>query len=242
MPEEKIIKTPRVSGFKIDAKRKKGIEGIFNALSSLTFLELAKEGDDLIAINIESRDIQKNPYLFSIGYFKENKIELLYTYVPGMSPKKRRLDVLRYFLNILSLVEQYYEINNRQIYQLVEAAISDMSEYVTSDYNKLYSEYDNLKTELAALQKKVKSLSETNEALSRENYELKAKNDEYLLRLKELETYSDDVLAAKVQEWIREHRGEINISEFSRVHKVPETRVEQMLNKLVMEGYLEARR
>jgi Fic family protein len=41
-----------------------------------------------------------------------------------------------------------------------------------------------------------------------------------------------------LQQWILEHNGTINVSEFSRIYKVPEMRVEEVLNKLLSEGYL----
>jgi DNA-binding IscR family transcriptional regulator len=57
-----------------------------------------------------------------------------------------------------------------------------------------------------------------------------------------MEKYSDSVLAVKIQDWIEEHNGEINLSEFSSVHGVSEARVEQVLNNLISEGYLESRK
>ena len=149
--KQQVVQEPRVSGFKIHGRRKGSVEDIFDIVSKLTFLEIANEPDALVAINVESRDIQKNPYLFSVIYFKPDKIEIMYTYVPGMSPKKRRLDMLKSFLNILTLVEEVYEVDKKQLYQLLEKAVDDMNEYVTADYEKLYSEYDNLKKEVELL-------------------------------------------------------------------------------------------
>ena len=54
-----------------------------------------------------------------------------------------------------------------------------------------------------------------------------------------LEGLSEESLKAKLQEWVLEHNGSINISEFSKQYKVADTRIEKMLNKLVSEGYLE---
>ena len=45
-------------------------------------------------------------------------------------------------------------------------------------------------------------------------------------------------IKAKLQEWIADHNGEINVIEFSKVNKVPEAKIEQVLNRLVAEGYL----
>ncbi|MCX8175018.1 MAG: hypothetical protein N3E51_02330 [Candidatus Micrarchaeota archaeon] len=231
--------SPIVGGFRIAAKRKCTIEELSQRFAELSFLQLTVEKDALAALNVESRDIQKNPYLFSIIYFKPDCVEALYTCLPNMSPKKRRIDVLRQFLNLLTIVEDCYQVEMKQIYQLLEASVADMTEYVSLDYDRLFSLYDNLKSEVAALQKKVKDLTDGNAALSKENYELKSKNDELVLKIRGLETFSDSVLALKIQEWLSEHKGEINIADFSKVYNVPETRVEQMLNKLVTEGYLE---
>lgn len=239
--KEEAVGEPTVSGFKIKAKRVTDKAPVLNALSTVSFLEIAEEKDGLAAINVESRDIQKNPYAFSITYFRKNMIETIYTCVPGMSPRMRRLAALKYFLDILTAVGECYEIDMREIAQLFEASVSEMEEYVAMKHGELFSKYDGLKSEVGSLQKKVKALTETNDSLSRENHWLKEKNDKLVLRVRELETYSDPVLMSKVQEWISDHRGEMNISNFSKVHNVPETRVEEILNRLIRMGFIEAK-
>ena len=230
-----------VAGFRLTARRTKGTSELSAHFSELAFLEMSVDGDTLTVLNVENRDIQKNPYLFSIIYFRPAIIEVMYTCLPTMSPKKRRIDVLRHFLNLMTIAEDCYSVDMKQVYQLLEASVTDMTEYVTADYDKLYSLYDNLKTEYSSQQKKIKDLSDASASLSKENYELKSRNDELALKLKGLETFSDSVLALKIQEWLGEHKGEINIADFSKVYNVPESRVEQMLNKLVTEGYLETK-
>ena len=233
--------TPFVSGFRVQGRRLKGPEEISRKLAELSFLEMSIDKDTLFVLNVESRDIQKNPYLFSIVTMSPSMVEVTYTCLPNMSPKKRRIDVLRHLLNLLTICEDCYEMDIHAIYQLLEGTVADMNEYVSLDYDRLFSLYDNLKTEHAALQKKVNEMSEATNTLSKENYELKTKNDELSLQLKKLETYSDSVLSLKIEEWLSEHTGEINIAEFSKVYNVPETRVEQILNKLVTEGYIETK-
>lgn len=240
--QQPLPSAPLTGGFSLKATSHATPAQMAQLLSVLTFLEMSQEDDALAALNVESRDIQKNPYLFSITYFRPNGIEVLYSCVGGMSPKKRRLDVLRHALNMLTMLSDAYTVDTKEIYQLLESSLADMSEYVTADYEKLFSEHDSLKAQNAELSKRVHDLSGANDSLSKENYDLKLKNDELVLKLKSLETYSDSVLGLKIQEWIKEHGGEINIAEFSRVHSVPEMRVEQILNKLVTEGYLEARK
>jgi hypothetical protein len=232
---------PMVNGFRIRARRKVMPAELSKNFSELSFLEMSVEKDALYVLNVESRDIQKNPFLFSIITFGPANVEAKYTCLANMSPKKRRIEVLRHFLNLLTLSEGAYEVNMSEIFQLLEASVSDMIEYVSSDYDKLYSAYDNIKPEQAMLSKKVKDLADGNSALSKENYDLKGKNDELSLKLKSLETFSDPVLSLKIQEWLSEHKGEVNIADFSKVYNVPESRVEQILNKLVTEGFIEVR-
>lgn len=232
---------PTVGGFRLVAERTAGVSELSSRFAEISFLEMTADKDTLSVLNVESRDLRKDPALFSIIKFGPSRIDAVYTCLASSSPKKRRLEVLRHFLNMLTIADDCYEVDTKQVHQLLEAAIADMSEYVSTDYEKLFSLYDSLKSDHAALQKKVRDMSESTSALSKENYDLKNKNDELALRLKNLETLSDPVLSLKIQEWLSEHRGEINISDFSRVFNIPETRVEQMLNKLVTEGYLETK-
>jgi FtsZ-binding cell division protein ZapB len=234
------IHPPQVDGFKIKGRLTQGkLKDLATILRSISFLELAPEKDVLNVIYVESRDIDKNPYLFSIIKVKEDELEILYTIPSEISPKKRRVDVIRYLLNILSLMESSYSVDNKTVYQLIENAIKELAGSVTMDYNKLYTSYDSLKKEVDDLKKKVDRLSEQNQALTSQNYELKTQNDDYKLRVQNLEGLSDDALKAKLQEWVAEHSGTMNITEFTKVYKVSDARVEELLNKLVSEGYLE---
>jgi uncharacterized protein YjbK len=144
-----------------------------------------------------------------------------------------------YLLNLLSLIESNYLVDNKVIYQLLDSAIKDLMGSVSMDYSKLYTSYDSLKKEVDDYRKKVERLNSQTQALNTKNFELKSQNDELRLRLESLENISEQVLKSKLQEWILEHNGSISISDFSKVHKVAESRVEEVLNRLVSEGYLE---
>lgn len=231
---------PQVDGFKVKGKFIKGKpKDLANILRSISFLEIAPEKEALNVIYVESRDIDKNPYLFSIIKITDEEMEVLYTIPPEIGPKKRRVDVIRYMLNILSLIDGYYHVENKTIYELVENAIKELAGSVTMDYNKLYTAYDQLKKEVDDLKKKADRLTEQNQALTSQNYELKTQNDEMRLRVQSLEGLSEDAIKLKLQEWIADHSNSINIAEFTKVYKVSDARVEEMLNKLVSEGYLE---
>lgn len=230
--------TPQVDGFKLKGKCTGSLKQVAENLRSISFLEIAPEKDMVNAVYVESRDINNNPYLFSILKIKNEELEIVYSIPPEIAPRKRRMDVIRYVLNLLSLIEKNYSVDNKILYQLIEAAVKELSESVTMDYSKLYTSYDTLKKERDDLKKKMTRRRDENQALTAKNYELKSMNDELLVRNKELESLSDDTLKAKLQEWISDHNGEINIIEFSKLHKVPEAKIEQTLNRLVAEGYL----
>ncbi|MFH1261426.1 MAG: hypothetical protein ABIJ10_01465 [Candidatus Micrarchaeota archaeon] len=231
---------PQVGGFKLKAKLKSSkINDLAEVLRSVSFLEIASEKDALNVIYVESRDINKNPYLFSITKFKEDELEVIYTIPDGISPRRRRFTVVRYLLNILSLVESSYSVETKTLFELIENTLKDLSSAVSMDYTKLYTSYDSLKKQVTDYKKKIDRLTQQNQALNSKNYELKAENDELKLRTKALEGLSEDALMAKLQEWIIEHSGSINISEFTKLYNLSDARVEEVLNKLVNEGYIE---
>ena len=231
---------PQVDAFRIKGKVTSGkLKDLTNILRSVSFLEIAPEKEVINILYIESRDINKNPYLFSILKIKEDGLDVLYTIPSEIGPNKRRMDVIRYLLNILSLIEGFYEVDRKTLFQLIEDAVKELTNSVTMDYTKLFTSYDSLKKEVDDYKKRVDRLNEQNQALTTQNYELKSRNDDLALRVKELEGLSDSALKAKLQEWIAEHNGTLNMSEFTKLYKVSDARVEEVLNKLVNEGYLE---
>jgi hypothetical protein len=238
---KEMVGEPLVEGFRVEAKRLKEADEIISALSSLQFLQIVQTKNSIVLINIERVDIQKRPYLFSITYLNPDSIEILYSYLPDASPKKRRLDIVRYLINLATLLENLYFINHAQLFQLIDNILARLTEYTVATYDELFSRYDALKEENDRTKKIAAELIAANEKLNKANRELKERETELLLRIKELETYSDDVLMMKIQSWLMEHNFEINISDFSRINRVSETRVEQILNKMVREGLLTLR-
>ena len=242
-PQQPIstITEPFVEGFRIEAKRIKDVSDVLTVLAPLQFLEIAETKDGLVLINVERRDIQKNPYLFSITYLNPDSIEIVYSYVPDISPKRRRLEVLRYMLNVLTLLENVYFINHGQLFQVIDGIASRFFEYTSSSYDEVFSKYDALKEETERLRKNISELISANENLSKINIEMKGRENDLLLRIKELEIISDEVLMSRIQSWLSEHNYEINIADFARINRVSEQRVEELLNRMVREGYLSQR-
>ncbi|MEM2174617.1 MAG: hypothetical protein QXI58_03210 [Candidatus Micrarchaeia archaeon] len=239
--ERKEAEVPLVEGFRIDAKRVKEPEEVIKKLSSLGFLEIVETKNTIVIINVERRDIEKKPHLFSITYLAPDYIEFVYSYLPTTSPKLRRLEVIRYFLNLISILEGLYFIKHEQVYQIVDNFVSKLTESVSSKYDELFSRYDAIKEENERMKKSLSELKDANEKLRKALVEREEKINELLLRIKDLEVYSDEVLMLKIQDWLTEHGYEINISDFCKVNKVPPERVEQVLNKMIREGYITMR-
>lgn len=236
--QEKKAEEPKVDGFKLILSLSSSLKEVANKLRTISFLEVVEEKNAISASYIQGRDIEKNPYNFILFKFTEKEIEVFYTIVPSTPPKKRRAEIIRYVLNILTFLKNDYEIDPSIILQLFDSTLKELDEYINADFKKLFTEYDKLKKEYEDALRKINRLQKEIDSLNKQNYELKIKNDEYAARLAQLEGMSDAALKEKIQEWIAEHNGEINISEFSRIYKVNESRVEEMLNSLVKEGYI----
>jgi hypothetical protein len=235
-------KKPAMKGIRLPARRKSSSSDILQSLRKLSFLRVSldeQNPDVVVALNVESRDISKNPYLFSILHFKSDAIDVLYSQIPNTSLKTRKIDIIKYCLNILTLTTGDYEVDTKYLYQLLESVVSDMNEYFSNDYQTLFSKYDSLRADYDSLLKRISSLEESNRKLTTDNYALKNRSEELEVKISQMQKYSDSVLAIKIQDWIDEHNGEINLSEFSHVYKVSEARIEQILNNLISEGYLE---
>ncbi|MCP4646298.1 MAG: hypothetical protein GY852_01000 [bacterium] len=237
---EERMPSPKVDGFRMKVKLEGKFSDVARALNSISFLKIAQEKEGVNVAYVESRSIDKTPYLFSMMKFKKNEIEVVYTVPNNVSPTKRKLDVLRYLLNMVTLVEPYYAIDNKVVYQLIEETMRQLEEYTTGDYKTLYKEYDQLKREVENLRRSSLIYRGQVKSLSKENYELKNESDELKVRFEKLHGgISDSVLSSRVQEWVIDHNGTINIVEFARHNRVPEARVEDVLNDLVRQGYLE---
>ena len=132
-------KKPTVDGFKIKGELKGSLKNIANILRTITFIEIAQEKAAINIAYVESKDINKNPHLFSIIKMKKDEIEVLYSVTPEISPTKRRVDVIRYLLNILSLIDEEYEVDNKILYQLVEDSIKKITDSVSVEYSRLFT-------------------------------------------------------------------------------------------------------
>jgi len=230
---------PVVYSFFIPAKIVSSLNDISLKLKTLNFLGTSQKEDSLVVYNIETKDIKKEPYLFYIFEFKKEGIEINYSVIPDISPKQRRLVVAKVLLDILVILKEDVEVDSAKLYSFISSSIQDFLSSIPQNYETLFGKYDSLLESYKELQRNLLSFQNSNKMLSLKITELLEKNAELEARIRKLETLSDEVLMLKIQDWLQTHNGTIDIGEFSAVYKVSETRVEEILNKMISLGYIQ---
>jgi len=244
-PGERMVKAkeaykrePFVRILEFRAQREGDFEEIASLFSPST-MEISFNEDEIYLLNVRSRDINKNPYVFTRITLREKTIELAFSIVPEIPEEKREAEAAIELLNVLAILENRFRINEKDFFSFASTLLEKTQTLTSEKYDEVYAKYEAVLEEYAKQQKKIEETNTKIEEVSKANMMLKEKNDELVLRLRELEKYSDETLMLKIQEWLREHGNEINIGHFSKVNEVSETRVEEMLDKMIKEGYLE---
>lgn len=210
-----------------------------NRLSTLQMYGVKIDGDNLIVARVESRNIQKEPFLFMIFTFSKNSVSLTYSFGFDTSQKLRRLSVFRHFLAVLSLISDLYTVDNTELFQHLDTIIDEALSGLSQDYSTLFNNYDSLFNKYRELKRLNIELANSNRELAVQASALSKENEELKNQLKELQTYSDESLMSMVEDWVDAHGGIIDINEFANSYKLAPPRVEQILNKMITLGYIE---
>lgn len=239
MPEETNVVEPKTDEIRIKGALLGKFDDIAKRLASLQLFSIKAEADGAMLLRVESRDIQKRPFLFIIIKFTKDSIAIEYTIALDSSPKMRRLYVLKTLIGVLSLMPDIYHADETELYQNVDSAIDDVINSLSQSYSALFNNYDSLFNEYREIKRLNIELTASNKNLTVQASQISDENKELSERLKKLETYSDESLMVMVQEWIDSHDSTIDVNEFANTYKLVPTRVEQILNKMVSLGYIE---
>ncbi|MEW6329752.1 MAG: hypothetical protein AB1468_06610 [Candidatus Micrarchaeota archaeon] len=233
------IEKQEIRKFSIEVKRVKSAADISKSLSALSFPKIswADKKRTLVCEIVESEDLQKNPYLFMRLELKPERIEVTYSVTPEVNAKKREIDVCRLLLNVLAL-SNAYEAGVGALYGRIANALESAVEFATSDYEIVKNKHDELAGECGRLRKKCAELASVNEKQSKLLLESEKRAETLGERVARLESMSDDALMEELYSWISSHSGEIDASEFARVHGVSSARVEEGLDKLLKGGFI----
>jgi hypothetical protein len=239
MPDEVSSVEPKTDGFEIDAKLNGSFDEIYKRLSALQLFMATKSQGSIKLLHVQSRDMQKRPFIFFIIEIGQSKVKVDYTIGLDTSPKLRRLYIFKMLLGVLSLIADQYVIDNTEIFQHLDSTIDDVLGSITQSYSTLFNNYDSLFNEYRELKRLNIELESSNKNLSVQATQLSDENKVVKSQLKDLESYSDSSLMVMVQEWLESHDDTIDINEFAKNYKMSPTRVEQILNRMVTLGYIE---
>lgn len=230
---------PKISEFSISGTLLGDFSAMANRFSTLQMFSIKISQDSLVLLTVESRDMQKNPFLFFIITFKGDAIEVKYSIALDSSEKMRRVYVVKNLLSVLSLVTDLYSPDPASLYQYVDSSIDELTGSLSQSYSALFNNYDSLFNEYRELKRLNIELTSSNKNLTAQATEMSVQNAELTERLKQLETYSDESLMVMIEEWIDSHNNTIDMAEFAKTYRVAIPRVEQMLNKMVSMSYIE---
>ncbi len=232
------IAEPSIHTFTTNGRLIGTFEAMANRLKSLNMFEITYESKKLILINVESRDIKKNPYIFFIITFTDKSVNVEYSVAPDSSEKLRRLFIIKTLTGILSFVTDNYAIDNSEFYQQIDSSIDSILQSLSQSYSSLFSNYDAILDEYKEIKKLNIELMNSNKVLIAQSTKLTEEKDLFKEKLDKLEKYSDESLMVMVQDWIESHNNTIDIGEFSKDYILPQPRIEQIINKMVSLGYI----
>lgn len=230
---------PKVEQVEFDGKLKGSFQSIQDKMSHVPFYTMRQDADKLDIVRVESSNIHKKPFLFYIVTIKGNILTLTYSIIPGSSDRLRRAVVIKNLASILSVIGEDFQVDETKFFQYVDSVIDNLINGMSQSYSTLFNKHDALLGEYMELKKLVKDLSISNRNLTIQTSQLNEENKIINDQLKSLQTYSNDALMAMIEDWIEVHNSSIDVGDFSKMYKVPEPRVEQILDKMVSMGYIE---
>lgn len=239
LPEEVVAIEPKTDSLEMKARLAGSFDDIYKRLSSLQLFSISKSQTGLKLLRVESRDIQKMPFLFIIIEMRTDKVIVDYTIALDSSPKLRRLVVLKILLSVLSLAADLYIVDDTELFQYLDSGIDDVLNSITQSYSSLFNNYDSLFNDYREIKRLNIELVASNKNLTVQALQLSDENKELKEELKTLQAYSDSALMIMVQDWLDSHDATIDINDFAKTYKMIPTRVEQILNKMVSLGYIE---
>jgi hypothetical protein len=230
---------PKVEELTMDAKLTGTMSALKEQLAKVPFYLLNADEKEINLVKVESRNINKRPYLFHIITLNATNVTVTYSYLPDSSLNLRRAAVLKNLSGILSLVSDQYNVNSSKFLQYVDSVLDSLTAGLSQNYTTLYNRYDAMLTEYRDLKRLNIELAASNRNLTIQSAQLSDENKSLSTQISILKKYSDESLMALVEEWIQVHNNSIDVVEFGKSHDVMPTRVEQILDKMISLGYIE---
>ncbi|MEM3422739.1 MAG: hypothetical protein QXF35_01035 [Candidatus Bilamarchaeaceae archaeon] len=223
------------------AQQKKSIRPLASLMGNLGFTKISYLNETLVVEKVFGYDLKGKPELDYRITLAPSEILLEYEIIKGKNKRARLLSVLPVFLNVLQIVEDYYDIKPSTIYYEINEALAEALKLVGKDMIELSIELSEMKSKYRVLKAKYDDLLQSSEANARVLIECENKRDELRRKVERLMAYDDETLKEMLYEWIKLHGGKLNVMEFSKINRVPVPRVEEGINMLITEGYIKRR-
>ena len=230
---------PKVEELTIEAKLTGSMSALKDQLSQVPFYLINVDEKELNLVKVESRNINKKPYLFHIITLTNNSVTVTYSYLPDSSINLRRAGILKNLSGILSLISEQYNVDSSKFLQYVDSVLDSLTAGLSQNYTTLYNRYDAMLVEYRDLKRLNIELAASNRNLTIQSTQLSDDNKSLSSQINTLKKYSDEALMALVEEWIQVHGNSIDIVEFGKSHDVLPSRVEQVLDKMISLGFIE---
>lgn len=230
---------PKVEELTMDAKLLTNMANLKAKLSKVPFYTVDAEENEINLVKVESRNINKKPYLFHIIKLAPVTMTVTYSYLPDSSLNLRRAEVLKDISGILSIISDDYAINTAKFLQYIDSVLDSITSGLSQNYTTLYNRYDSILGEYRDLKRLNIELAASNRNLTIQSAQLSEDNKILSAQLATIKKLSDESLMALVEEWIQVHNNAIDIVEFGKANDVSPTRVEQILDKMISLGFIE---
>ncbi len=208
-------------------------------LSKAPFYSAKIVSGKLVAARVESRNINKKPYLFYMIELSSNSVSVAYSIPPDTSERMRRALVIKDLVSVLSILSGIFSIDETHFYQYVDSVIDDLLGGLSENYSSLFNKYDAQLSEYRELKRLNLELGAANRNLTVQSTQLDEENKRLKEDLAALQKYSDQALMAMISDWIQVHNSTIDVGDFAKTYNIVEPRIEQILDKMVSQGYLE---
>ena len=233
--------------FIVNGRRKGNIKELMPLLSEIGFnkVDYKKSKDRnkglLYVEKLGEADLHDKKIMdYSIS-FEGDRIVFTY-FVPAAKNKRRRLiEVLPIFLNVLILSEKFYDVKSSVLYPPILNLLTEMRDAMDKDAVDLSTELDELKSKHKTTSRKYEELVRSSEENTRILLECERRRDELRKRVEHLESMGDELLLEEIYNWIKVHNGVMDVSDFSKSFHVPTGRIEEGLDKLIRGGYIKKR-
>ena len=216
----------------------KDIYSLRSKLKNLSNFYYLEKGNNTQIGYIERKDLQGNPKEYFIIEFTPSAIVIEYTDSETENPTLRKWNVLRKVMPILTMVANEYNLDPQSLMEIINYSLEGLLESIPESTKAGLLEREELKSKIAQLERKIASLEKDKRELEKELFKLGEENERLKFRLRKYESMSDDMLKKKIMDWIKESGGDFDIGEFSKAYKVPEARIQEMLEELIREKYI----